>query len=158
MARLEDTKGFIRELAEMLTASDLSEIEVEGDDIRIRVSRTVTAHVTVPAPAAAASAAQPAPPAASADDPPAAQPPAHLSSHPGAVTAPMVGTAYASPDPGSPPFIKVGDHVSKGDPLLIVEAMKVLNEIKAPRNGRVAQILFENAQPVEYGEVLVVIE
>ncbi|MBK1640042.1 hypothetical protein CKO24_13430 [Rhodothalassium salexigens DSM 2132] len=70
----------------------------------------------------------------------------------------MVGTAYASPDPGSSPFIRVGDQVSAGDPLLIVEAMKVMNEIKAPKDGRVAQILFENAQPVEFGEVLVILE
>ncbi|MBK5910286.1 acetyl-CoA carboxylase, biotin carboxyl carrier protein [Rhodothalassium salexigens] len=158
MTKLDETKGFIRDLADMLTQSDLSEIEVEGADIRIRVSRTIHAQVSVPAPAPAVAPA-PAPaaaPQAAAEAP--APAPVNLADHPGAVTAPMVGTAYGSPDPGSSPFIRVGDQVSAGDPLLIVEAMKVMNEIKAPKDGRVAQILFENAQPVEFGEVLVILE
>jgi acetyl-CoA carboxylase biotin carboxyl carrier protein len=144
----------VRLLAEMLKDNDLTEIEVGEGDRRIVVKRQVTvaaaAPVHVPAPAAAA-----APAAASAAAPEAAAPPA---AHPGAVKSPMVGTVYLSAEPGAAPFVSVGTQVSAGDTLVIVEAMKVMNPITAPRAGVVRQILVENAQPVEYDQPLVVVE
>lgn len=162
MSKIKETKDLIREIAEMLEKSSLSEIEVEDDDIRIRVARNTglssqtVVHAPAPTPAPAAEAASPAQVAA-----PAAPAPAEATdpaSHPGAVLSPMVGTAYASPEPTAPAFIKVGDQVSEGDTLLIVEAMKVMNPIAAPRAGTVKEILFTNAQPIEFGEPLVIIE
>ncbi len=140
----------IRGLAELLEETGLSEIEIEDKALRIRVARG-----GAPAPVAYAPAAQaggPAPASASASN---------LSSdvtHPGAVTSPMVGTAYRSAEPGGRPYVDVGDMVRQGDTLLIVEAMKTMNQIPAPRAGKITAILVEDAQPVEYGEPLLIIE
>ena len=144
----------IRELAELLNETGLSEIEIEKSGLRVRVARQINVTsgvIAAPAPAAVASAA-----AAPAAAQPAAA--ADVSKHPGAVKSPMVGTAYRSPEPGAPPFIEVGARVSQGDPLLIIEAMKTMNQISAPKAGTVSAILFENGQPVEFGEPLVIIE
>jgi len=141
-----DTK-MVRELAELLSETGLTEIEVEDGDRKIKVSRA--APVAAPAPAAATPVAAPAPAPAAAE--PAAP---DLSS---AVRSPMVGTAYLHPEPGADAFIKVGDKVAAGDTLMIIEAMKVMNPITAPAAGVVKQILIENAQPVEYDQPLVVV-
>lgn len=146
----------IREIANLLSGSDLTEIEVEADNLRIRVART-PAPVTVAAaaPVAVAPAAAPlATVAAVALEPTSAD----FSKHPGVVTSPMVGTAYRSPEPGAPSFVEVGTQVREGQTLLIVEAMKTMNAIPAPRAGTVTRILVENGRPVEYGEPLLVIE
>ena len=142
----------IRELADLLSETGLSEIEVETGDIRIRVAREsgiVSAVVPAPAPAAA-----PAPTVEAAE---VAAPPA-TADHPGAVKSPMVGTAYLAPEPGAADFVKVGDTVSEGQTLLIVEAMKTMNPISAPKSGKVTQIIVANEQPVEFDEVLLIIE
>ena len=148
-------QDLIKDLANILTETDLSEIEVEQDDLRIRLSRTSSVqsvHVQAPAPAAAA----PAPVAAPA---PAAAPAAESDAKPaGNVTSPMVGTAYHSPAPGSDPFVKVGDAVKEGDTVMIVEAMKTMNQIPSPKSGTVKAILVEDGQPVEFGEPLLLIE
>jgi acetyl-CoA carboxylase biotin carboxyl carrier protein len=136
----------IRELADLLNETGLSEIEIEKSGLKVRVARNVSIQSTVPA-AAAAAAAVPAKPTAS--DP---------GKHPGVVKSPMVGTAYRSPEPGSPPFIEIGARVSQGDTLLIIEAMKTMNQIPAPHSGKVTAVLIENGQPVEFGEPLVIIE
>ncbi|QFR32018.1 acetyl-CoA carboxylase biotin carboxyl carrier protein [Ancylobacter sp. TS-1] len=146
--------ALVREIANLLSESDLTEIEVQHEDLRIRVVRApptvyAAAPVAVAAPAAApAPAAAVAAPAASED----------VSKHPGLVTSPMVGTAYLGPEPGAKYFIDVGSVVKEGQTLLIVEAMKTMNAIPAPRAGTVTRILVENAQPVEYGEPLLIIE
>ncbi|EIM75629.1 acetyl-CoA carboxylase biotin carboxyl carrier protein subunit [Nitratireductor aquibiodomus RA22] len=143
----------IRELATILNDTNLTEIEVEQDDLRIRVAKQAAAPVqtyAAPAPAPA-----PAAPAASAkEEAPAASP----ADSKNAVPSPMVGTAYAAPAPGAAAFIQVGQTVKEGQTLLIIEAMKTMNQIPAPRSGTVTAILFEDAQPVEFGEPLVVIE
>nr|CAD6417999.1 acetyl-CoA carboxylase biotin carboxyl carrier protein [Rhizobium sp. Q54] len=147
-------KGLIRDLANILNDTDLTEIEVEQDDLRIRVSRASTTHYVqapVAAPAPAPAAASPAPAAAVA-----AAPAARDNSN--AVTAPMVGTVYLAPAPGSRAFVEVGATVKEGQTLLIIEAMKTMNQIPAPRSGKITEILVNDAQPVEYGEPLVVIE
>ncbi|MDK9694823.1 MAG: acetyl-CoA carboxylase biotin carboxyl carrier protein [Siculibacillus sp.] len=148
---------FIRDLALLVAETDLSEIEVEQGDLRIRVARVVqvVAPVTVAAPAVAHAAPVAAPVAAPA---PAAPAEAGWADHPGVVKSPMVGTAYRSPSPGAAAFIDVGTRVREGQTLLIVEAMKTMNQIPAPKAGVVTAILFEDASPVEYGEPLVVIE
>jgi acetyl-CoA carboxylase biotin carboxyl carrier protein len=146
-------QSLIRDLANILNETDLTEIEVEQDDLRIRVSRAGTPHyVSAPMPAAAPAApvAAAAPVAVSASD--AAR------SNKNAVTAPMVGTAYLSPAPGSRPFVEVGATVKEGQTILIIEAMKTMNQIPAPRSGKVTEILVEDTAPVEYGEPLIVIE
>ena len=146
-------QSLIRDLANILNETDLTEIEVEQDDLRIRVSRAGTPHyVSAPMPAAAPAApvAAAAPVAVSASD--AAR------STKNAVTAPMVGTAYLSPAPGSRPFVEVGATVKEGQTILIIEAMKTMNQIPAPRSGKVTEILVEDTAPVEYGEPLIVIE
>jgi acetyl-CoA carboxylase biotin carboxyl carrier protein len=143
----------IRKLAEILDETKLSEIEVNDGDKSIRVSRGGIAV----APAAYA-------PAQMYSDPTMPQqantagPATVTSDHPGAVTSPMVGTAYMQGEPGAPAFVKKGDNVSEGDTLLIIEAMKVMNPIKAHKSGTVTQILVANGSPVEFGEVLLVIE
>ncbi len=137
----------IRTLAELMTETGLSEIEMADGDRRIRVSRATTA-------AAALAAAAPLKLEAAAAPAPQVNP----ASHPGAVVSPMVGTAYLQAEPGAPAFVGVGDTVRTGDTLLIIEAMKVMNPIKAPKGGVVAQILIANGQPVEYGEPLMIIE
>ncbi len=146
--------GLVRQLAELLTDSDLSEIEVQDGARRIVVKRTVAAPaapVYAPAPQAPAHApAFPAPASAAPGDVGA--------NHPGAVKSPMVGTVYLSAEPGAKHFVGPGDKVSQGDTLLIIEAMKVMNPITAPRSGTVAQVLVDNGQPVEYDQPLVIVE
>ena len=144
----------IRELAELLNETGLSEIEIEKSGLRVRVARQLTVSAAVaaaPAVMAAghAAAGAPAPAAAVSNDP---------AKHPGAVKSPMVGTAYRAPEPNAPTFIEIGTRVSQGQTLLIIEAMKTMNHIPAPKAGTVTAILFENGQPVEFGEPLVIIE
>src|SRR5690606_11280206 len=138
--------------ANILNETDLTEIEIEQDDLRIRVSRAGTPQY-VQAPIAPAFAAQPV--AAGA---PAVAAPVDARNNKNAVTAPMVGTAYLSPAPGSRPFVEVGAMVKEGQTILIIEAMKTMNQIPAPRSGKVTEILVSDASPVEYGEPLIVIE
>jgi acetyl-CoA carboxylase biotin carboxyl carrier protein len=138
----------VRSLAALLAETGLSEIEYAVGDRRIRVARNAAATV---APAAAAAPAG-APSAAAAPAEPS------FAAHPGAIKAPMVGTVYLSPQPEAPPFARLGDTVSAGQPLLIIEAMKVMNQIRAPRAGRLAHILVDDGAPVEYGEVVMVLE
>ncbi|QDH35336.1 acetyl-CoA carboxylase biotin carboxyl carrier protein [Porphyrobacter sp. YT40] len=149
--------ALVRELAELLNETGLTEIEVEDDDRKIRVSRgAVAAAAPVYAAAPAPVAAAPAPAAAAAPAPAEAAAPAGPDMT-NAVKSPMVGTAYLTPEPGAAPFIAVGKAVKEGDTLLIVEAMKVMNPITAPRSGTVTAILIETAQPVEFDQPLVVI-
>lgn len=144
----------IRDLANILNETDLTEIEVEQDDLRIRVSRAGTPQY-VQAPIAAPAYAAPAAVAATAA---VAAAPADARNNKNAVTAPMVGTAYLSPAPGARAFIEVGATVKEGQTILIIEAMKTMNQIPAPRSGKVTEILVQDASPVEYGEPLVIIE
>jgi len=148
-----EDSALVRELALLLDETSLTEIEIERAGLRLRVARNISVAATMPMPMAApvalpAAVAAAAPAAAAAD----------LSKHPGAVTSPMVGTAYWAPEPGAKPFIEVGSKVSVGQTLLIIEAMKTMNQIPSPRAGTVTQILVEDGQPVEYGEPLVIIE
>ena len=148
-----DDSALIRELASLLNETSLTEIEIERSGLRLRVARNVsvaaampaTFHAMAAAPAAAASAAA----SAAAND---------LSAHPGVVPSPMVGTAYWAPEPGAKPFVDVGTKVTVGQTLMIIEAMKTMNQIPSPRAGTVTQILVEDGQPVEFGEPLVIIE
>ena len=160
----QDDQDLIRAIAELLNKENLAEIEIEKEDFRVRVTRSYAneAPVYAQAPqyfAPPAGAAAPAP-SAPAGSVPAAAPAAaeDLSSHPGTLTSPMVGTAYRSPEPGKAAFVEVGTKVSEGQTLLIIEAMKTMNQIPAHRSGTVTRILVQDAQPVEYGEPLVVIE
>jgi acetyl-CoA carboxylase biotin carboxyl carrier protein len=143
----------VRELAKILDDTGLSEIEVEHGELRLRIARTLMA--AAPAPAMHTQVVHAAPPPAAAA---VVAAPADAASHPGAVPSPMVGTAYLSPEPGAPVFIKVGDSVTAGQTMLVVEAMKTFNPIPAPRAGKVTAILVTDAQPVEYGEPLVILE
>jgi acetyl-CoA carboxylase biotin carboxyl carrier protein len=143
----------VREMAQLINETDLTEIEVQKGDLRIRVARTITA--TVMAPVAPAPAFAPAPVAAAAAAPADAK---AAAAHPGTVNSPMVGTAYRRPSPEAKPFIEVGQEVKAGERVLLVEAMKTFNDIVAPRAGKVVAILVEDGQPVEYGEPLLVIE
>jgi len=141
----------IRTLAGLLDETGLTEIELEHQGTRVRVSRAVTGSAsTVPHP--------PLPASVSASPVTAAAPPVHADGHPGVVKSPMVGTVYRSPTPGAALFVEVGSEVKEGQTLLIIEAMKTMNQIPAPRAGRVTQVLVENGQPVEYGQALVVVE
>lgn len=155
MAKMQVDKALIRELANLLNETNLSEVEVEEGDRRIRVARTLTTTVLAPAAAPAPAVAPVAAPAAADAVAPTV---AEDAKHPGAITSPMVGTAYTCPEPGAAPFVEVGSRVEAGQTILIVEAMKVMNPIPAPRGGTVKKVLVANAQPVEYGEVLMVIE
>lgn len=138
----------IRQLATLLGETGLNEIEYETESLRIRVAKgAAVAHVAA-APAVAAAPVAAAAPAAPAD----------AAKHPGAVKAPMVGVVYMSPEPGAAAFITVGATVTEGQTLLLIEAMKTFNPVKAPRSGKIAAILVDDSQPVEYGEPLVVIE
>jgi acetyl-CoA carboxylase biotin carboxyl carrier protein len=141
--------GLVRQLAALLDETGLSEIEYAVGDRRIRVAKSAGTQVAyVPQAAAAGFRA-----------PTAAEPtPAARVAAAGAVKSPMVGTAYLAPQPGAAPFVKVGDRVGEGDVLLIIEAMKVMNEIRSPRAGRVAEILVEDGVPVEFGQVLLVVD
>ncbi|NIA68771.1 acetyl-CoA carboxylase, biotin carboxyl carrier protein [Pelagibius litoralis] len=146
MAKFEVNEELVRKLADLLQETGLNEIEYEINNHRIRVAKGAGAVSYAPAPAA------PCAPAAVAAAPGAEAVPA------GAVTAPMVGTVYVASGPGTPPFVKVGDQVSEGQTLLIIEAMKVMNPLASPRAGTVTQVLISDGQPVEYGEPLLVIE
>ena len=153
---------FIRALAQLLRDQDLTEVEVtrtyaENDALSVRVER---AGVVVPPPAPVAAPQPLAPPAAPAAAPaaPAADTSGDPAGHPGAITSPMVGTAYLSPEPGASAFVSVGDQVAEGQTLLIIEAMKTMNHIPAPRSGTVKRILVEDASPVEFGAVLMIVE
>jgi acetyl-CoA carboxylase biotin carboxyl carrier protein len=151
MAKFELDTEFVRKLAQLLHETHLGEIELADGDKRVRVARQA---VTVAAPAAgpvAVAASPTAPTAAPAAD-------ADLGKHPGAVKSPMVGTAYLASEPGKPNFVAVGDKVTAGQTLLIIEAMKTFNPIKAPKAGTVMQILVANAHPVEFGEPLMIVE
>jgi len=149
-----EDSALVRELALLLDETSLTEIEIERAGLRLRVARNISVAATMPVPVAAAAA--PALVAAPAVAVPAAGP--DLSKHPGAVTSPMVGTAYWSPEPGAKPFVEVGSKVAVGQTLLIIEAMKTMNQIPSTRAGTVTQILVEDGQPVEFGEPLVIIE
>ena len=160
----DDDVAFVQAMAEILRSNDLAELEVERGTkdtgkltLRLsRVARTAPAPMVQQAGAAPAAAPAPAAPAPEASDAPA--PSGDPASLPGAVTSPMVGTAYLSPEPGAAAFVKVGDTVSEGQTLLIVEAMKTMNQIPSPKSGTVKRILVEDASPVEYGAPLMVIE
>ena len=160
MARDKDKSSageqqLIRELAALLNETGLTEIELERSGLKVRVARNVqiagVAAAASPAPTAEPSAAATAP----AEDTPV---PSDAASHPGAVKSPMVGTIYLAPEPGAPAFVEPGTSVSQGQTLLIIEAMKTMNHIPAPKSGTVKQILVENGQPVEFGEPLLIIE
>ncbi|WP_118132689.1 acetyl-CoA carboxylase biotin carboxyl carrier protein [Oceanicella sp. SM1341] len=161
--KYEHDVAFIRALADLLRESDLSEIEVkrefgEDDTLNVRVARQMAAAPAAPAPVqsyAPAPMAAPAPAAAAAPATPAPEDPAQ---HPGAITSPMVGTVYLQPEPGATPYAKVGDQVQEGQTLLIVEAMKTMNQIPAPRAGTVKRILVDDGAPVEYGTPLMIVE
>jgi acetyl-CoA carboxylase biotin carboxyl carrier protein len=150
----------VKKLAAILNETGLTEIEYDTGGVRVRVAKAVMREtVLAPAPMAAAAAPaaaapQPAVPSALAAAPSASD----AANHPGAVKSPMVGVAYLSPEPGKPPFIKVGDSVSEGQTLLLIEAMKTYNPVKAPKAGKVARIVVADSAPVEYGEPLVIIE
>ena len=150
-----DDSALVRELALLLDETSLTEIEIERAGLRLRVARNISVAATMPMPVAHAAHVPVAAAAAAAGT---AAPAADLSKHPGAVTSPMVGTAYWAPEPGAKPFIEVGSKVSVGQTLLIIEAMKTMNQIPSPRAGTVTAILVADSQPVEYGELLVVIE
>jgi acetyl-CoA carboxylase biotin carboxyl carrier protein len=138
----------VRELARLLDETGLNEIEFERDGERVRVARQTQGGGSSRAAAAAADVILP-----------VREPvPLDPAKHPGVVTSPMVGTAYVGPEPGARPFVEVGSRVQAGDPLLIVEAMKTMNQIPSPRAGTVIQILIEDGQPVEFGEPLMIIE
>jgi acetyl-CoA carboxylase biotin carboxyl carrier protein len=145
MPKFDVDDALVRKLAALLDETGLTEIEYETGEQRIRVTRGGATTLAV-APAAPAAAAVPAAAQPASDGPPL-----------GAVMSPMVGTAYGASEPGAPPFVKVGDKVSKGQTLLIIEAMKVMNPIPAQHGGTVQSILFADGRPVEYGEVLMVV-
>ena len=145
----------VQDLADILDQSGLVELEYETDDVSIRLSRA--ARVAAPVAAAPVAAAPSAAPAA-ASAPVVEDAPVDAANHPGAVTSPMVGTAYLAPEPGASNFINEGDQVKEGQTLVIIEAMKVMNPITAPKAGVVKKIIVGNAQPVEYGEALVIVE
>jgi acetyl-CoA carboxylase biotin carboxyl carrier protein len=140
--------ALIRELALLLDETSLTEIEIEREGMRVRVARNISIAASVPVAMAQAPLATDASPAAAVD----------MAKHPGAVPSPMVGTAYWASEPGAKPFIEVGTKVSVGQTLLIIEAMKTMNQIPSTRAGTVTQILVEDGQPVEFGEPLVIIE
>jgi acetyl-CoA carboxylase biotin carboxyl carrier protein len=150
--KVSDEQALIRDLAGLLDETGLSEIEIEREGMRVRVARQFTAGPALYAPAPAAPPAAPAgaavPSAATADP----------GKHPGAVPSPMVGTAYLAPEPGAAPFVEVGTRVAQGQTIMIIEAMKTMNHIPAPKAGVVTAILVGNAQPVEFGEPLAIIE
>ena len=147
MAKFDVDEDLVRRLSELLKEAELTELEISSGDQTIRLSRGSTvvqgAPVAVPAGSAPAPAGEPAPSSAP---------------HPGAVTAPMVGTAYLAPEPGAAPFVQTGDQVAEGDTLLLIEAMKTFNPVRAPRGGTVTKIIVSDSAPVEFGEELMIIE
>jgi len=158
MSRVTFDAEAIRELATILAETGLTEIEIAEKDSRIRVVRahppaaTFAAPPVMAAPVAAPSAVLP------AAAPPTMAAPTDLAEHPGAVLSPMVGVAYLSPEPGSAPYVSVGQKVAEGQTLLLIEAMKTFNQIKATKSGTVTQVLIASGTPVEYGEPLMIIE
>ena len=146
MTRIPFDPDAIRALAAVLNETGLTEIEIAEKDSRIRVVRATAPAVATAAPVA--------PPVATIQAAPAPD----EASHPGAVVSPMVGVAYLAPEPGAPPFVTVGQSVAAGQTLLLIEAMKTFNQIRAPKAGTVARILVANSTPVEYGEVLLILE
>ncbi len=160
----QSDQDLIRSIAELLNEQNLAEIEIEREDIRVRVTRSYAApavqQLSVPAYAPPAPHAPAAPasvtPAGAANN--ISLPADDLATNPGTLTSPMVGTAYLSPEPGKPPFVTVGSRVSEGQTVLIIEAMKTMNQIPAHRSGVISRIVVEDTQPVEYGQPLVVIE
>jgi acetyl-CoA carboxylase biotin carboxyl carrier protein len=144
-----EESAVIRELASLLDETNLTEIEIERDGLRVRVARNVSVGSGVPVSYQAAAPVLATAPASGAAD---------ISKHPGMVPSPMVGTAYWAPEPSAKPFIEVGSKVTAGQTLLIIEAMKTMNQIPSPRGGTITQILVEDGQPVEFGEPLVIIE
>ncbi|MEM9049200.1 MAG: acetyl-CoA carboxylase biotin carboxyl carrier protein [Pseudomonadota bacterium] len=161
-SRYETDIVFIRELTGLLQGSDLSEIEIKrefgaDDALTVRLSRNGPT-MLAPPPAAMPPPAAPAPPAAPLMAMPQTAEPSDPAQHPGAVASPIVGTVYLQPEPDSDPFVRVGDSVSEGQTLLIVEAMKTMNQIPAPRSGTVKRIMVEDGTPVEYGSPLMIIE
>ncbi|MBK1841440.1 acetyl-CoA carboxylase biotin carboxyl carrier protein [Azospirillum sp. YIM B02556] len=149
MASFDIDGDLVRKLADLLRETGLSEIEFAEGEKRIRVTRPTAAQAVAVQAAPVLAAAPVAVPAAASGKP---------VSHPGAVTSPMVGTAYLAAEPGGTPFVRPGDVVKAGQTIMIIEAMKVMNPIKAPRGGTVAEVLISDAQPVEFGEVLLIIE
>ena len=152
---------FIQALAELLRANDLTEIEVNreygaDDSLTVRVARQIVQAAPVPVHLPVAVSGSPAPQAAGASAVPAAAP--DPAEDPGVVASPMVGTAYLQPEPGTPSFIKVGDTVAEGQTILIIEAMKTMNQIPAPRAGKIRRILIEDGSPVEFGAPLVILD
>jgi len=150
MAKFEMDTDFVRKLAEILHETHLGEIELADGEKRIRVARPTVTVAAAPVMAGAPAISPAAAPAAGAAN--------DLGKHPGAVKSPMVGTVYLAPEPGKPNFVSVGDKVTVGQTLLIIEAMKTFNPIKAPKAGKIAQILIDNGQPVEFDEPLMVVE
>ena len=151
MSKLTDIDGeLVKKLAGLLDETKLTEIEYSVGEFRLRVTRAPAPVQTYAAGPAAAPVAQAAASAPAAEADPA--------SHPGAVTSPMVGTVYLSPQPGAAPFVRVGDIVSAGQTLLIIEAMKVMNQIKAPKGGKIARILISDSSPVEFGQAVMILE
>jgi acetyl-CoA carboxylase biotin carboxyl carrier protein len=146
--KASDDGALIRELALLLDETNLTEIEIERAGLRVRVARNISIAASVPVYQAAASAPAVAAPAPIVD----------AAKHPGVVPSPMVGTVYWASEPGARPFVEVGSKVTAGQTLVIIEAMKTMNQIPAPRAGTVTQILVEDGSPVEYGEPLVIIE
>lgn len=144
--------ALILELTKLLDETGLTEIEIEQNGQRVRVARGAVAAAPAPAAPRATSAPAPQPVAESIAKP------MDPAKHPGVVTSPMVGTAYGAAEPGAKPFVEIGSTVKAGDTLLIIEAMKTMNQIPAPRGGTVTQVLFDDGQPVEFGEPLVIIE
>jgi acetyl-CoA carboxylase biotin carboxyl carrier protein len=145
-------QDLIRELAKLLDETKLTEIEVEREGLRVRIARQSVTHVVAGGGVAAAAPSIPSPAAI------VPVPALDHAKHPGAVTSPMVGTAYRASEPTTKPFVDIGSVVKVGDTLLIIEAMKTMNQIPAPRAGTVTQILFEDGNPVEYGEPLMIVE
>ena len=150
MSKFNIDNDAIRQLAELLDDTNLTEIEVAAGDNRIRVARQGTMVAAAPAAPAAAPAHASAAPATAA--------PADAGAHPGAVKSPMVGVVYFAPEPGAAPFISVGSSVSEGQTLMLIEAMKTFNPIRAPKSGKISQIIATDGHPVEYDEPLVIIE
>ena len=158
-AAASNEASFVKELADILDQAGLAEIEYETDAVAIRLSRFTAAAPVAAAPVAAApvaAAPDAAAPAAIAE--PVAKMPANPADHPGAVKSPMVGTVYTAPEPDAPAFITEGATVTAGQTLFIVEAMKVMNPITAPKAGTIVKIFVQNAQPIEFGEALVIVE
>jgi acetyl-CoA carboxylase biotin carboxyl carrier protein len=154
-------QDLIRAIAELLNEQNLAEIEIEREDFRVRVTRAFASqavHTVAAMPAMPAPPPAPATPAPHGSTVPPAGPVDDLSANPGTLTSPMVGTAYTSPEPGAAKFVEIGQKVSEGQTVLIIEAMKTMNQIPAHRSGTITRILFEDAQPIEYGQPLAVIE